>query len=107
MPAAGAAPPATLTAADAAFVGRVAARVVDSGLVTPAVFFLEMAKPLALLSSHTLIFFGPIVTAFVHAEGYYRAAQVFEEPAHVEWLLLEIERIDRERRHPEEARGEG
>jgi hypothetical protein len=66
-----------------------------------------MAKPLALVGSHTLIFFGPILTAFINADGYYRAARVLEEPAHVEWLLRAIEQLDAERQgRPEEARRE-
>ncbi len=63
-------------------------------MVTPAVFFLEMAKPLALLGSHAMIFCGPILSAFIHADGYYRAAEIFEEPRNVELLIQEIERLD-------------
>lgn len=78
---------------DDLFIQRVAKRIHKSGLVTPAVFFLEMSKPLALLGSHAMIFFGPIITAFINAEGYYKAAEIFEEPKNVEKLIVEIEKL--------------
>ena len=41
---------------DRAFLQRLAEKIHKSGFVTPAVFFLEMTKPLALLGSHALVF---------------------------------------------------
>lgn len=84
----------SLTEQDKAFIQKIAKRILDSGLVTPAVFFLEMTKPLALLGSHALIFFGPILNAFIQSEHYYRATEIFEDPKNVEYLLSEIERLD-------------
>ena len=68
---------------DLDFIKRIANRIHKSGLITPAVLFLEMSKPLALLGSHTMIFFGPIITAFINAEGYFRAAEIFDDPENV------------------------
>ncbi len=84
------------TPEDEAFLTRIAAKIHATGLITPAIFFLEMTKPLALLGSHALVFFGPIVNAFIRTDGYYRAAELFEEPENVEFLISEIERLDRE-----------
>ena len=86
----------TLSELDKQFVTRLAKRIQKSGFVTPAIFFLEMTKPLALLGSHAMVFFGPIVNSFIKADGYYRAAELFEEPDIVEFLLNEIERLDKE-----------
>ena len=61
-----------------------------------SVFFLEMTKPLSLLGSHFLVFFGPIINSFIQAENYYRTVQVFEEPKNVEILLEMIEELDRD-----------
>ena len=80
---------------------RVADRIHRSGLVTPAVFFLELTKPLALIGSHVMIFFGPIINAFINAEGYYKAAELFEEPANVELLIREIEKLEKDLTHAE------
>jgi len=95
--------PADISAEDAAFINRIAERIHRSGLVTPAVFFLELVKPLALLGSHTMVFFGPIISAFIRADGYYRAADLFEEPRNVERLIQEIERLEAE--HKEKSKG--
>ena len=86
----------TLSELDKQFVTRLAKRIQKSGFVTPAIFFLEMTKPLALLGSHAMVFFGPILNSFIKADGFYRAAELFEEPDTVEFLLNEIERLDKE-----------
>ena len=86
-----------LSESDREFIERIALRIQKSGLVTPAVFFLELFKPLALLGSHAMVFFGPIISAFIRADGYYRAAELFEEPSNVEFLIDQIERLETER----------
>ena len=86
---------------DIIFIRRVATRIHRSGMVTPAVFFLELTKPLALIGSHVMIFFGPIINAFINAEGYYKAAELFEEPANVELLIREIEKLENNLTHAE------
>ena len=83
-----------LTKEDELFLEKIARKIHQHGMVTPAVFFLEMTKPLALLSSHFLVFFGPIINSFIQAENYYRTVQVFEEPKNVEILLNLIEELD-------------
>ena len=92
-----------LSESDREFIRRVASRIRKSGLVTPAVFFLELVKPLALLGSHTMVFFGPIISAFIRADGYYRAAELFEEPSNVEFLITEIERLESEQKEKNEG----
>ena len=84
---------------DQAFIERLAKRIHDSGFITPAIFALEMVKPLALLGSHTMIFFGPIVSAFINADGYYRAAELFEEPSNVERLIAQLEQLEEEHKN--------
>ena len=80
---------------DKRFLEKIAKKIHQHGMVTPAVFFLEMTKPLALLGSHFLVFFGPIINSFIQSENYYRSVQVFEEPKNVETLLKLIERLDK------------
>ena len=45
----------SLTPEDKEFLEKIAKKIHRYGLVTPAVFFLEMTKPLALLGSHFLL----------------------------------------------------
>ena len=80
---------------DLEFIKRIAKRIHKSGLITPAVLFLEMTKPLALIGSHAMVFFGPIITAFINTEGYYRATEIFEDPKNVEKLITEIELLEK------------
>ena len=82
-----------LSADDLAFIKRIALKIYRSGFVTAAVFLLEMGKPLALLASHAVIFMGPILTAFIQTDGYYRAAEILEEPDHIELLICELEAL--------------
>jgi hypothetical protein len=42
-----------------------------------------------------MVFFGPIINSFIKTDGYYHAAELFEEPDTVEFLLSEIERLDK------------
>ena len=86
--------PESISKEDNLFIERVAQKIYKSGFVTPAVFFLEMTKPLALLGSHFLIFLGPVVNAFIQSDKYYRSAQVFEEPKNIERLLQAIEILE-------------
>lgn len=89
----------TMSAEDLAFIERIAKRIYDTGFITPAVFALEMVKPLALLGSHTMIFFGPVVSAFIKADGYYKAAELFEEPSNVELLISRLEQLEQEHKN--------
>ena len=76
------------------FIRNIAASIHQSGFITPAVFFLELTKPLSLIGSHVMIFFGPIINAFINTEGYYKAAEIFEKPENVELLIQEIENLE-------------
>ena len=84
-----------LTKDDELFLEKIAKKIHQHGMVTPTVFFLEMTKPLALLGSHFLVFFGPIINSFIQAEHYYRTVQVLEEPKNAEIFLSIIERLDK------------
>ena len=92
---------------DRLFIERIAKKIFTSGFTTPAVFFLEMTKPLALLGSHLLIFLGPVINSIIQSDAYYRSVQVFEEPDNIELLLKEIERLEWNSRKKEGATSEG
>jgi hypothetical protein len=83
------------------FIRNIAARIHQAGFITPAVFFLELTKPLSLIGSHVMIFFGPIINAFISTEGYYKAAEIFEKPENVELLIQEIEKLEEKIIHVE------
>ena len=85
-----------LTVDDKNFLTGVAKKIIELKLVTPAIFFFEMVKPLNFIGSQTMVFFGPIVSAFVKTDGYYRAAELFEEHSSVEFLICELERLGKD-----------
>ena len=85
-----------LSVSEKEVIAKIAKKIIDRGFVTPAVFFLELMKPLSLLSSHALVFFGPFITAFTRQDKYYRITELLEDPKNVEFLISEIERIDEE-----------
>ena len=80
---------------DKVFLTRMAEEVIARRLTTPSIFFLEMMKPLNFVSSQAMIFFGPIISAFVKTDGYYKAAEIFENHNSVEFLIQEIEKLDK------------
>ena len=83
-----------LTEKDIEFINRLANKIHESGFVTPSVFFLEMVRPLSSLGGHAMTFMGPIITGFVKADGYYRAAELLNNKQSLSILLDEIERLE-------------
>ena len=77
---------------DRQFLIDLAAKIKSKKLNVPSIFFLEMMKPLSFISSQAMIFFGPIFSAFIKPDSYYRAAEIFENRDNVEFLLKEIEK---------------
>jgi len=83
-----------LSEKDIEFINRLASKIHESGFVTPSVFFLEMVRPLSSLGGHAMVFMGPIITGFVKADGYYRAAELLNNKQSLTTLLDEIERLE-------------
>ena len=79
---------------DRQFLIDLAAKIKSKKLNVPSIFFLEMMKPLSFISSQAMIFFGPIFSAFIKPDSYYRAAEIFENRDNVEFLLKEIEKTN-------------
>lgn len=73
---------------------RLAEEIVARHLSVPAVFFLELMKPLSFLGSQTLVFFGPILTLIFPENPYYRFTELMEDDRNVEFLIREIERLE-------------
>jgi len=83
-----------LSEKDIEFINRLASKIHKSGFVTPSVFFLEMVRPISSLGGHAMVFMGPIITGFVKADGYYRAAELLNNKQSLAILLDEIERLE-------------
>ncbi|SVB34301.1 uncharacterized protein METZ01_LOCUS187155 [marine metagenome] len=70
-------------------------------MAVPAIFFLDMMKYLSFFGGQIMVFFGPIITAFISSQSYYKFAELLEDRNNVEFLLVEIERIESDKKKKE------
>ena len=79
---------------DKEIISTLAKKIVRHGLAVPAIFFLEMVKYLSFFGSQLMVFFGPIITVFITSSSYYKYAELLEDRKNVEFLLIELERLE-------------
>ena len=84
----------SLTQSDRQLISDLAGKVVNHGMAVPAILFLDMMKYLSFFGGQLMVFFGPIITAFVSSQSYYKFAELLEDRNNVEFLLTEIERLE-------------
>ena len=89
---------------DAALLEAVAKRVVDMGMATPAVFFLESTKPLSYIGSQVLVFLEPFVKTLLNLASYNRLVAMMEDRRNIEALMVRIEDLDEAAREAENKR---
>ena len=83
---------------DKNLISDLAEKVVSRGMAVPAIFFLDMMKYLSFFGGQLMVFFGPIITAFISSQSYYKFAELLEDRNNVEFLLVEIERIESDKK---------
>jgi hypothetical protein len=81
-----------LEAADLELLDRVAGRVVELRLEVPAILTLESIRPLAFVAGQSLVFFQPLVQAFLRVRDYERFAALVERREALDELAARIER---------------
>ena len=69
-----------------------AALIRRKGLAVPAVFFLEMYKPLSVVASEGLRFFSPFLSPFVSRERLVLFFELLNDRTNLEWLIHLIEK---------------
>lgn len=69
----------------------IAQKVKQYGLAVPAIFFLEMNKPLSYIGGQVMHFFSPLVGVFFEAFEDY--AYFFDDRKNVELLIQRLEQI--------------
>ena len=79
---------------DRQLISNLAEKIVRHGMAVPAILFLEMVKYMSFIGSQLMVFFGPVITVFIQSESYYKITHLLEERQNVEFLMLEIERIE-------------
>jgi len=70
---------------------KLAQAIADRGLATPAVFFLELHRPLAFLSSQMMLVGSPILASLLGLERLERLRGVLADPQRYTALLDRIE----------------
>lgn len=97
-----------LTGEDLALLERVAARVVELRLETPAILTIESASPLSLVAGQAMLFFEPFARMLFRLPDYRRFASLIERRDALERLSASIEERaetrERERRAERAAR---
>ena len=86
-----------LTEDDRALLDRLARRVVELKLETPALLTLETARPLSVIAGQAMLFFEPFAQALFHFPEYRRVAALVERREALEALAAMIERATDER----------
>src|SRR5712692_6204325 len=87
-----------LSPEDVALLERVAATVVERGMATPAILFLESVGPINFLGSQALHFFTPILEVVFPQRDVERVAQLLERRDTLSRLTVLIERRAEARR---------
>ena len=91
----------TVSQKDRQLISNLAEKIVKHGMAVPAIFFLEMVKYMSFIGSQFMVFFGPVITVFIQSKSYYKITHLLEERQNVEFLMLEIERIESENKKKE------
>ena len=86
---------ASISQSDRQLISNIAQKIVRHGMAIPAIFFIEMVKYLSFFGGQLMIFFGPIITVFIPSHSYYKMAELLEERKNVEYLLVQIERLEK------------
>ena len=84
----------SIAQSDKQLISDLAEKDVNHGMAVPAIFFLDMMKYLSFFGGQLMVFFGPIITAFISSQSYYKFAELLEDRNNVEFLLTEIERLE-------------
>jgi hypothetical protein len=86
-----------LTDDDRALLEKLARRVVELRLETPALLTIETARPLAVIAGQAMLFFEPFAQAMFRLPDYRRVAALVERREAMEALSALIERATDER----------
>ena len=89
---------AAISQSDRQLISNLAQKIVRHGMAIPAIFFLEMVKYLSFFGGQLMIFFCPIITVFIQSHSYYKMAELLEDRKNVEYLLIQIERLEKLRK---------
>ena len=90
-------PPGTAEPTDReqAVLERVCAQIVKRRLATPALLFLEMARPMNFIGAQVLHFFAPFVSVLTSAEDHKHLATFLERRGSIDYVCQQIEELEK------------
>jgi hypothetical protein len=74
------------------FLEKVADKITDLGLIGPAIFLLEVNKPLAFLGSQLLLVAQPTLNVFFSPSFTQNSIDLLADPAQLDQLMTDLER---------------
>ncbi len=80
-----------------AFIQSLAREIVSRGMSVPAVFALELMKPLSFIGASSLTFMGPILETLIDPQKIEKMSCVLEDRNRVESLLVAIETLEQQK----------
>lgn len=93
--------PAEPTPEQAAAVHTICDEIVRRHMVTPALLFLEMARPLNFVGSQVMHFFNPFVGVFVDTGGYDAFASFLEQRGSIDYICRRLEAAEDDASRPD------
>ena len=78
-------------------IDELARKIVERGLETPAILFLEMHKPVAFLAGQSLLVASPFLAPIFGMEGVQRYSSLLSSQENVEFLIRRIEDLAEEK----------
>jgi hypothetical protein len=87
--------PVEPTTAQKVVVDRLCRQVVERGLATPALVFLESVRPLNYVTSQTLQFFAPVISTVADPNACRNLADFLERRGSVDYLCRRIEELQK------------
>ena len=94
------------TLSDKQILTKFSKKIIDHGMSVPTILFLETVKYVSFIGSQMLVFFGPLITAFIRSEPYYRITDLLEDRKNIEFIMTEIERMEAENKEGENSNHE-
>ena len=88
--------PAEPTDSQRPAVERICREIVRRRLSTPALFGLELARPLNFVGAQSLHFFAPFISVFTDSHGHREFAKYLERRGSIEFICRRIEELERE-----------
>lgn len=76
---------------------ELAEKIVKHGMSVPAIIFLEGYKPLSYVGSQAMLAFKPIISIIRSFKSYDIIQKIMEKRDGVEFIIQQIERIEREK----------